>query len=110
MTLIYQTKWHNIFESDFKRECGEKSLFFECKMFSFCFFLSSLYVGDDYFSLSSGLEVSEPRINVASESRGRQRRTETNNPIISPLTALMSWFQSLRDDFTLTPFETQQTQ
>ncbi|XP_012720080.3 capping protein inhibiting regulator of actin dynamics isoform X2 [Fundulus heteroclitus] len=53
--------------------------------------------------------VSVAALNAAERSRGRQRRTEPNNPIISPRTALMSWFQSLRDDFTLRPFEIQHT-
>ncbi|KAK5612046.1 hypothetical protein CRENBAI_002057 [Crenichthys baileyi] len=53
--------------------------------------------------------VSVAALNAAARSRGRQRRTELNNPIISLQTALMSWFQSLRDDFTLRPFEIQHT-
>lgn len=55
-----------------------------------------------------GLSATPPERSTA-QIRGRQRRTETNNPIISPLTALMSWFQSLRDEYTLRPFEIEQT-
>lgn len=65
------------------------------------------------FSLSLHFSYFPIRAGTFRASRERstgERRTETNNPIISAITALMSWFQSVRDDLTLRPFELQHTQ